>query len=224
MSVRKRSRQPKGGFTFPDGEEEGEEPTLPSKRLVVAETPEFVPCNYYNESSIDTKYDPQRVLLRRVFFLNRDKSKYVSVGFYPALDYEPLLEFGGSQNKPIFVTNGVADSLAQHLPSMCTSMCRNERYAFREGLFRLTTVGNFQNARMYFDRHYLHFKLAELQYLEKIFHIVNKQLKTYITVIPDVKTYVISAVGTADFVDPAPTVNNAILYYQLHEEINQRLL
>jgi hypothetical protein len=103
-------------------------------------------------------------------------------------------------------------------------MCRKESYAFREGLFRLTTVGILENARMYFDRHYLHFNLAELQYLDKIFHIVNNLLKAYVTAIPDVKTYVISALGTANFVDPAPAVNNSILYYQLHEEINQRLL
>jgi hypothetical protein len=189
MSTRKRSLQPKGGFTFPGGEG----PTPKSKRLVKA--PEFDTCNYYNES-VGLKFDPQRVLLRRVFFLIRDRSKYVSVGFYPALDYQPLLEFGGSQNKPIFMTPDVAESLSQHLPRVCNSMCGNEHYAFREGLFRLTTIGTLKTARMYFDKHYLHFELVELQYLDKIFPIVNNQLKAYVKATPDVKTYVISALGT----------------------------
>jgi hypothetical protein len=77
---------------------------------------------------------------------------------------------------------------------------------------------------MYFDRHYLHFKLVELQYLDKIFPIVSNQLKPYVTATPDVKTYVISALGTVNFVKPTPAANNSILSYQLHEEINQPLL
>jgi hypothetical protein len=207
MSARKRSRQPKGGFSFPDGEEE---PTPKSKRLVKA--PEFDTCNYYSES-VGLTFDPQWVLLRRVFFLNKEKSKYVSVGFYPALDYQPLVEFGGSQNKPIFITPYIAESLAQHLPRMCNSMCGNEHYAFRVGLFRLTTNGTLKVARTYFDKHYLHFKLADLLYLEQMFYIVHKQLKAYVKALPDVKTYVISAFGTVDYVEPAPVADRSILYY-----------
>jgi len=37
---------------------------------------------------------PQRVLLRRLFLINSDRTKYVSVGFYPGLDYQPLVDFG----------------------------------------------------------------------------------------------------------------------------------
>jgi hypothetical protein len=211
MSARKRPRQPKRGFSFPDGEEE--EPTPQSKRLVKA--PEFDTCNYYSES-VGQTFDHQRALLRRVFFLNKDKSKYVSVGFYPALDYQPLVEFRGKQYKPIFITPDIVESLAQHLLRMCNSMCGNEHYAFREGLFRLTTIGTLNAARMYFDKHYLHFNLAELQYLERISPVVSTQLKAYDKATPIVKTYVISALGTVTFVEPASTANNSILYKQLH--------
>jgi hypothetical protein len=211
MSARKRSRQPTGGNV----EEEK------SKRLVNA--PEYNTCNYYSES-VGLMFDPKRVLLRRVFFLNSDKSKYVSVGFYPALDYQPLVEFGGSRNKPILITPDIVESMAEHLPRMCNSMCGNEHYAFRVGVFRLTTIGSLRTARMYFDRHCLHFKLEDLQYLERIFHIVNNQLKLYATATPDVKTYIISALGTTTYSDPVPNANNSILYYQLYEEIKEPLL
>jgi len=40
--------------------------------------------------SASPTFDPQRVLLRRLFF----RIKYVSVGFYPARDYELLVGFG----------------------------------------------------------------------------------------------------------------------------------
>jgi hypothetical protein len=90
-----------------------------------------------------------------VLFLNKEKSKYVSVGFYPALHYRPLVEFGGSQNKPIFITPEIAEPLAGHLPRMCNCMCGNDPHACRVGLFRLTTIGTLKPVRMYFDKHYL---------------------------------------------------------------------
>jgi hypothetical protein len=77
---------------------------------------------------------------------------------------------------------------------------------------------------MYFDKHYLHFKLSELQYLERIFHIVNNQHKAYDKALPDVQTYIISGLGTANYVEPAPIANTSNQYYQLHEEINELLL
>ena len=40
--------------------------------------------------------NPKRALLRRVFFIAEDKSKFVSLGFYPARGYQPLAEFGGA--------------------------------------------------------------------------------------------------------------------------------
>ena len=39
-------------------------------------------------------FDPKRVLLRRLFIINDDRTNYVSVGFYPARDYLPHVEVG----------------------------------------------------------------------------------------------------------------------------------
>ena len=36
-------------------------------------------------------FDPNKVLLRRVFFLDPEKSKYISVGFYTARNYQPMV-------------------------------------------------------------------------------------------------------------------------------------
>ena len=47
-------------------------------------------CTYWPNNPA---FDPQRVLLRRLFFINEDRTKYVSVGFNPARDYLPLVEF-----------------------------------------------------------------------------------------------------------------------------------
>jgi hypothetical protein len=158
-----------------------------------------------------------------VFFLTKDKSKCVSVGFYPAQNYQPLVDFGGSQNKHIIITPEIVESLAEHLPRMCESMCGNERYAFRVGVFRLTTIGAVKAARMYFDRHYLQFKLDDLKFQDKMFYVVHNQLKAYLA-LPDVMTFVISALGTVDYVETAPTASKSILHYQLHDELKTPLL
>ena len=49
---------------------------------------------------ISPAFQPNRVLLRLIIILNDDKSKYVSVGFYPAQNYQPLVEFGGVKLLP----------------------------------------------------------------------------------------------------------------------------
>jgi hypothetical protein len=40
-------------------------------------------CKFLAEQ-INPAFDPNKVLLRRVSFINDEKGKYVSVGFYPA--------------------------------------------------------------------------------------------------------------------------------------------
>jgi len=46
-------------------------------------------CPYWPASPA---FEPQRVLLGRLFLINSYRTKYVSVGFYPARDYQPLVE------------------------------------------------------------------------------------------------------------------------------------
>jgi hypothetical protein len=41
------------------------------------------------------------VLLRRIFFIDTDKTRYVSVGFYPARNFDVLVEFGGPKLRPM---------------------------------------------------------------------------------------------------------------------------
>jgi hypothetical protein len=55
---------------------------------------ELEPTNFCTYWPNNPAFDPKRVLLRRLFFINEDRTKYVSVGFYPARDYLPLVEFG----------------------------------------------------------------------------------------------------------------------------------
>jgi len=48
-------------------------------------------CSYWPNNPA---FVSKRVLLRRLFFISEERTKYVSVCFYPARDYLPVVEFG----------------------------------------------------------------------------------------------------------------------------------
>ena len=77
------------------------------------------PCNYAGPA-----FEPSRVLLRRVFFLNDDKSRYVSVGFYLAHNYQPLFEYGGTSLLPLVMPADYVKTVAERLPGLMEAKCR----------------------------------------------------------------------------------------------------
>ena len=77
---------------------------------------------------INPMFDPNRVLLRRVFFIDPEKNKYISVGFYPSLNYQPLVEIGSPKSNPIILTDLHVKTLAEYLPAHCEALFRDEFY------------------------------------------------------------------------------------------------
>jgi hypothetical protein len=75
-------------------------------------------CKYLLET-ISTQFDPQRALLRHTFFIDTDKSRYVSVGYYPARNYNVLFEFGGPKFKHILLAEHHVGFMAAHLSQLC---------------------------------------------------------------------------------------------------------
>ena len=67
-------------------------------------------------------FDRKSVLLRRLFFMNEDKTKYVSVDLYAARDYLPLVEFGVLRRaggpKTLILSDEQVDALAETLPTL----------------------------------------------------------------------------------------------------------
>jgi hypothetical protein len=79
------------------------------------------PCTYA-EGSVDLLFDPNRVLLRRVFFLNPEKTKYISAGFYPGRNYQPMVAIGSPKSIPIILTDQHVKhchSISQPRPTLC---------------------------------------------------------------------------------------------------------
>jgi len=87
----------------------------------------------------------QRVLLRRLFFLNANKTKHVSVGFYPARDYLPLVEFGvirSCGSKAIILTDEQVYMLAQCLPAVADAMYKEgKRWRHQASSVKMVTSG-----------------------------------------------------------------------------------
>jgi len=82
------------------------------------------------------------MLLRRLFYINSDRTKYVSVGLSPARDYQPLEEFGAIRrdvSKSIILKDEHIDTLADCLPKMLVSICNGGTGAgCVSGAFRLS--------------------------------------------------------------------------------------
>ena len=133
------------------------------------EAPTLDPCTHVIEEAISPTLDTSRVLLRRVFFLNEEKSRYVPVGFYPSRNYQVLVEFGGPKISPIALTEKHAKTLMEHLPKLC------EHYTCKDDLFHLQSAGTNRAARMYQDKQFVSFKFADLRYIMNMLHVVEYQ-------------------------------------------------
>jgi hypothetical protein len=169
-------------------------------------------------------FDPKGVLLKRVFFVNADKSKHVSVGFYPARNYEPMVVFGSVRNNPIIVTETQVRFLAEHITRMCESLCNNESTSFKDGYLRLTTTGSIKAARLYLGKQYMSLKLQELRYIRDMFCIIHNQQILYLRALPDVLSYVTAAQSSANYIEPHINASNDILYPQLFDELKSILM
>jgi len=97
-------------------------------------------CPYWPASPA---FDLQGILLRRLFFINSNRTKYISVCFYPARDYQPLVDFGairrGGSNS-ILLKDELIDTLADCLPKMLVSVCdgKGTRAGCVSGAIRLS--------------------------------------------------------------------------------------
>jgi hypothetical protein len=160
-----------------------------------------------------------------VFFINAAKSKYLSVGYYPARFYEPLIEFGGANLLPVILNESCLRLLSEHLPELCDAMCRRVPYNFRAGTFRLMYGGGDQAvARLCLDKRFVMYRLEELKFLMTILHIVQELVRSFTVTRDDVKTYAVSASGYTEFVEPNPLSSTDIPYVRLFNELKTPLI
>jgi len=118
---------------------------------------------------------PGRVFLRRVYFVNNERSKYVAAGFYPNRNYEACVEFGGARRTPVVLTSYYLSTFAQRLPKLCENMCNHQPYTCKELLFRLQTTKSCV-AKLIYNKNSVSFKPNEFNYLMATIDLFAKQL------------------------------------------------
>ena len=169
------------------------------------------------------------MLLRCLFFLNANKTKYVSVGFYPARDYLPLVEFGVircCRSKAIILTDEQVYTLAQCLPTFANAMCKEGKEVetpvikCESGNFRLgMPKRRLGLTRLYTVSKYICLTSLDLHYLAHMFNILHQQMRDYVLSLPDLLPYVTTSLTSVVFVEPMPNASAHINYPHLYEEL-----
>lgn len=77
---------------------------------------------------ISPALDTKRVVMLRLFFINKDNTKYVSVGFYLASAYQPLAEFGGGKITSIVLAHDYLDLFGSNLNNLNRAMFHKRAY------------------------------------------------------------------------------------------------
>ena len=170
-------------------------------------------------SSSQPKLQPARVLLRHLYLLNPEHTKYVSVGLYPDRDYQACVEFGSARQAPVVLTLSSLATLSVQLAKLCEHLCKQQPYRFNDLFFRLQTVtGDEPAARMPMDRRSITLKAGELNYLLLNLPTFVNQLAQYRITERDVGEFVQSATGSTAFVAPNETASLFVQYDVLFEE------
>ena len=126
-----------------------------------------------------------------MFFINEDKTKYVSVGFYPARYYHPRVEFGTirrGRSKSLILTDEQVATLVDCLPAIRDSMCVGGDRIIKceSGYFRLHTTRRHVSARLFVGTEYIILTQPDMDSLVRVFHNIQQQLSDYINALPDV--------------------------------------
>jgi hypothetical protein len=161
--------------------------------------------------------------LRRIFFIDCDWTRYVSVGYYPSRNYAVLVEFGGSSFKPIVLTEANVRNLAEQLPTLCEKMCSDEKYQCENGNFKLFTTRTYRTTRLKLDNNYIVYKLNDLQYLLRIFYVIQNQQINYLEAMPEIMDYAVHAFTATVYVEAPVNANKYIVYPQLFKNLKALL-
>ena len=123
----------------------------------------------------------------------------------------------------IILKNQQVNKMAECLPRKCDSMCVNEQYVCKDGAYKLNTLGTNEVVRLYLEKQYISLRLADLQDLREMFHVVQNQLNVYTLYLQDVLSYVTVALTSPNYVEPAPNSSKHIMYSHLFEELKTLL-
>ena len=113
-------------------------------------------------------------------------------------------------------------ALADSLPAIRDSMCvGGDRVIIKceSGNFRLHIPKRHRSARLFVGTEYISLTQPDMDYQVRVFHILQQQLRDYISALPDVLSYVTSFLASATYVEPQANASTNIDYPHLYEEL-----
>jgi len=155
-------------------------------------------------------------MLRHLFFIIGNKTKYVSFG------YQPLMEFGVIRrrgSKSIIHTDEQVYTLAECLTKAQESMCKGKEE--EKPVIRCES-GSRGVAAVWpecISAEYIRLTPLDLQYLARIFHVVQQYLRVYLLAMLDLLSYVTMSLTSVLNVEPMPNASTQIDYPHLYEEL-----
>ena len=179
-------------------------------------------CTY---CPINPAFDPKRVLLRRLFFINEDGTKFVSVGFYPARHYLPLVEFGVLRRagcpKTLILGDEQVDALAETLPTLRGDMCSGGARGCRceSGAFRLDVTRSGRTARLYVDSQFIYLTLMISDIYRACLILYSNNCVIISWHFKTCCPFVINTLTSVIYVEPSPDASKNVDFPLLYEEL-----
>ena len=113
------------------------------------------------------------------------------------------------------------DALAETLPTLRGDMCSGGARGCRckSGAFRLDVTHSGRTARLYVDSQFISLTLQDIEYLSRMFNIVQQQLRDYIVALQDVLPFVTNTLTSVTYVEPSPDASKNVVFPHLYDEL-----
>jgi len=85
------------------------------------------------------------------------------------------------------------------------------------GSFRLHAPRRFGSASLLVGKEYISLTQYDMDYLVRVFRIIQQQLRDYIIALPDVLSFMPSLLTSTSYIEPAPNASKNIDYPPLYE-------
>jgi hypothetical protein len=122
---------------------------LPDPTSVPTPSPELDTCL---DDVSTVLANPNTAVLRRVFFIAEDKSKFLTVGYHPARGSHPLAEFGGAKKLPLLLDAQQMQTMSENIATLCKVLSKFEHFSKKDGDFKMNTTGKYRIARVYLGK------------------------------------------------------------------------
>ena len=123
--------------------------------------------------------------------------------------------------KPLILSDEQVDVLAETLPTLREDMFSGGAVGCRceSGGFRLDVTRSRQTARLYVDSQLISLTLQDIEYLIRMFNILQQQLRDSIVALQDVLPFVTNTLTSVTYVEPSPDASKNVDFPHLYEEL-----